>query len=242
MPKKRCHFRLSESAISGLAKYAQEHNHKNTTEALEQILSDMGHLLSKVVSSSGAPDLLPCNQRRTINNIDYCIIPATLSRGPKTIEIPSPLVCEVCQSIRRNLPSKTLQTQTERALPAPSATTPEESFERNSDPSNVSRKENGQLWCPDGGYWVFPKKCEMCQDKTYPRWYECQKQQLRKKGLSRESRDPDPSIPLLCEGVGSEGAEALNNEARMGRLQAFPHPTQVTSNERVQRAVRSVRV
>jgi len=180
------HVRLSDKATSNLAKYAQEHNHKNTTEALEQILSDK--LLSpreQASEGSGAPDPLPdvlkCRRRIEFKGNYLCV-----NKPPKAVELVSLEVCKVCKAANIGLSDSTkLDVPTEETFNRPRQPV--------TDPDRADMNKAGMVWCPDGGFWVFPKKCEMCQDKTYPRWYECQKQQLRKKGeLQRASTASSP--------------------------------------------------
>jgi hypothetical protein len=182
------HFRLSDEHIAILTKYQTDHKLANMTEALEQILLSPFSKVADSELASGASDLFPCNQRLELKDQLYCVVPASLSRTPK-IGDTSREICNICQSIRKNLPAtaKMTQTQTETADSACQMTAPGESLERNRDPSDSTRKNAGMLWCPEG-LWVFANKCDKCRELKYSVWYECQKEKLRQKG--EQARQP----------------------------------------------------
>jgi hypothetical protein len=183
MPKKNHTFRLPDEALVNLDAYMQSHSFKTRTEALEQILL---HLLSPSASltassnmvkddqKSSASDSLPCKQRITIDQVTYCINPATERHKVKITEIPDPAVCQACQYINKDLKGQTI-------TEPPELTTTEIIREKIHDPNCKEATKDGMIWCPEG-QWVFPKKCERCKTSFFKAWYDCQVEKLKKKG------------------------------------------------------------
>lgn len=182
MPKKVRNFRLSDEALANLQKYTSDHKLENTTEALEQILSETKAPEPSPSKTSGASDpLLKCRRRILLEGDYLCV-----NKPPKAVELLSLEVCNVCKSLGIGL-----RDSTKIDIPT------EETFDRGrqpvTDPTRTDMKTAGMVWCPEG-MWVFPAKCDRCRAKNSGYWLNCQKQKLREKGeQQRQSTASKPS-------------------------------------------------
>jgi hypothetical protein len=169
MPPKHVHsFRLSETSEKNLADFQTKHNITDSTEAVERILQRWKYL-DGVDFQPFKDESIKCIKRIRIEGEPYCV-----TKPPNVKPLPSLEICVVCRKMHYGLTEKTMnETQQVPAEMPNKVSSPGESFERSSDPNNMNRKTAGQIYCRDGGFWVFPKKCDLCKTTTYSRWAEC---------------------------------------------------------------------
>lgn len=168
MPKHVRSFRLSEISEKNLADFQTKHNITDSTEALERILQRWKYL-DGIDFQPFKDESMSCIKRIRIEGEPFCVY-----RPPFIKELPSLEICVACRKSHVGLTEKSQMTPKQAAqIVSPPQSSQQEAHERSSDPNNINRKNAGQIWCADGGFWVFPQKCDLCKTSTYPRWADC---------------------------------------------------------------------
>lgn len=170
LPKKKQSYRLSESALQALDQYMKKWNLPKA-QAIEHLLIRWRYLDDMGFREQTTPEL-ECHKRiKHTDGLFYCV-----HRPPKMTLLETLQICAVCRKGKLGIvaaPETPAETRVERSsMRNSSFLSPENSATQESvrDPATP---HEGQKWCPDGGLWVFPKKCEMCKEQSFAKWDEC---------------------------------------------------------------------
>lgn len=213
MPKTHRAFRLSEPALQALAAFAKKWN-VNSTDALEKILVRWRYLddVGFTRFTETMKEEIACTLRVQSKGLFYCMYGT-----PKNVKLPNRFIetldiCVVCKTRKLGLSSSSFispmqredlpveqraenpaenQTQSQAAEEPHRVSCGQESSATKIHNPNVYHE--GMIYCRDGGFWVFPAKCDLCKTQTYPLWYNCENTKHARQG--EEERQQQKSTP-----------------------------------------------
>jgi hypothetical protein len=103
VPKKRCNFRLSDSAVETLEAYRQEWELPNHTAAVERIVLRFKYLDKARTEKLSENEELLCVSRIKYDGVFWCVY-----KPPRMKELETLDICKVCKKRSLGLTEKTL--------------------------------------------------------------------------------------------------------------------------------------
>lgn len=168
-------------AAQTIEDYRVKFDLKNTTEALERILTRHKYYQSVIdklgVSKSETDDELACVSRIQYEGQHYCVYKPPRMKELETIDI-----CLVCKKRKLGLTESSISVRSEAQTVSEQGSPP---LLESLGPDRSQFKQNpstrGNIYCYTGGLWVFAAKCEICKRDRYATWDDCKTKPFEKK-------------------------------------------------------------
>lgn len=182
--KIKLNARLSDEEFKALQLYAEKWETENLSDALGKILIRWRYLDDLGFTDQQITEELACICRVQHKGLYYC-----MATAPRNVNLTRRLletlqVCAVCKKRQLGLtessiaPASLLSPKTaEEGIFIPQTESPPAQ-----DPAPIrdpNKNHEGMSYCKNGGLWVYPKRCELCREKTYALFDACQKQTER---------------------------------------------------------------
>jgi len=168
---------ISESNRAVLERLKKAKRKKNIDDVVTLLISEHDFLeqqktnqVLELPKEAKEDDSLKCINRIFHDRFYWCV-----NKPPKMVKLETLEICKVCKQRKIGLTEKT-KVETEK----PSEVNPNTIYDQ-----NRGFDRYGMIWCPDGGLWVFPKKCDLCKAKTPATWLGCSE---RKKREEKEAK------------------------------------------------------